>query len=125
MGSRADNIDNLRGEASGKLNVDLDSFTKRRLAPGAFASVPIDHVRSEKLGKVFITPETKAMLALIGEPHDIGPSGVAALLVEELRHQGQLAQVWRAQRNRRRKALYRRKYGPPKRSNDGQSEVPK
>lgn len=89
--------------------MDLDSLTTTRVAHGHIASMPIDHVRSERLGKVWVTPETKAMLHYIGEQYGIGASGIAALLIEELRHQGQLQQVWKAHRNRRRRIGYHRK----------------
>jgi len=92
--------------------MDLDSLTTTRLKEGEFASQIMDHPRSEKMGKVFVTPETKALLQYIGEKYNIGPSGVAALLLEELRREGQMEQVWKAHCNRRRRTLYRAKYGP-------------
>jgi hypothetical protein len=91
--------------------MDLESWTTIRTLPGAIPTEPIDHPRSERLGKVFVTPETKALLAVIGERIGIGASGVAALLVEELRHQGQINQVWKAHQNRRRRAKYQTRYG--------------
>ena len=66
--------------------------------------------RTQKLGKVFVSEETKAILAVIGEKYQIGPSGIAALIIEELRAEGQLNHIWKAHCNRRRKRLYRAKY---------------
>jgi hypothetical protein len=96
--------------------MDLDSWCTTRTAPDAKPNPPVVHTRSEKLGKVWVTPTLKAMLAEMGAPHGIGASGVLALLGEELRAQGQLHQVFKAQRNRRRRRLYHEKYG--KRSNE-------
>lgn len=84
----------------------IDQWTTVRLAPGQDLAAPVDHPRPCKLGKVFVTEETKAILGMLGEAYCIGPSGVAALLIEELRHQGQIEQVWKAHRNRRRKLRY-------------------
>lgn len=91
--------------------MDIDSWTTTSNAADAQSWAPVDHPRSEKLGKVYVTPTTKAILGVMGEKHNIGASGIAALLIEELRHQGQLQHVWKAHRNRRRKALYRKRYG--------------
>lgn len=93
----------------GEADAWLDSL-EPKVAEGHQFSVPLDHARSERLGKVFVTPETKTMLATIAARHyDMGASGVAALLVEELRASGQLEQVWKAHKNRRRRTIIERR----------------
>lgn len=87
----------------------LDSL-EPKVAEGHQFSVPLAHARCEKLGKVFVTPDTKLALQTIAARHfDMGASGVAALLVEELCASGQIEQVWKAHKNRRRRTIIERR----------------
>lgn len=93
--------------------VDLDSF-ETKVAEGHTKTEYVEprNGRSERLGKVYVTPETKAILNFIGEASEIGgASGVAGQMLEELRKQGQLHQLWKSRCNRLRKANYHKKYG--------------
>ena len=93
---------------------DLDRWTGTVLAEGAEPTVTLPDLRTERLGKnVKVRPETKALLAELGERLQIGPAGIAGRLIEELAAQGMLRQTWRAACNRRRKALYRLRYPEP------------
>ncbi len=50
--------------------------------------------RSAKCGKVFLRPETKAYLLTLSVNSRLGASGVAAVVLEELKDQGKLEEYF-------------------------------
>lgn len=58
------------------------------------------HQRTAKIIRVFVSPETKALLIELGAEISSGAGGAGGLILEELAHHGLLEQVWQAQQKR-------------------------
>ena len=88
----------------------LDRWTTVAVDPDAKPFVhPVPTERTVKI-KISVSPETVAALAAAGARGDLTPAAVAGRIIEELRHQGTLAQNLKAGNNRHRRRRYHEKY---------------